>query len=235
MDQRALPSILLVDDDPDVRQLATAALEEAGFAVAELPSGDKVLEQLAARPHVAVVLDLGLPGRHGLDVLRAIREQHSTPVIILTAESSETDRVVGLELGADDYVLKPFFPRELVARVRAVLRRGRLGEGEPGGDARLALGPLTVDQLAHEATLDEEVLDLTTKEFELLAFLAANPRQAFTRDQLLSHVWGSASEWQSPATVTEHVFRLRQKLAGSSHTWIATVRGVGYRFEPPAP
>jgi two-component system phosphate regulon response regulator PhoB len=179
------------------------------------------------------VLDLSLPGVGGLDVLRRVREAEGAatplPVIVLSGRNGETDRIIGLDLGADDYLVKPFSPGELAARVRSVLRRAR-----PGAVSARPASGLWVDETSRDVTLDGRPVDLTAKEFDLLAFLVRHPRQVFTRAQLLQHVWGSARGWQGEATVTEHVHRLRQKLGarGDGRPIVATVRGVGYRMEP---
>lgn len=169
-----------------------------------------------------------LPGRNGIDVLREIRRGSDVPVILLTARADEADRVAGLELGADDYVVKPFSPRELVARVRSVLRRSA------PGDQSLTYGPLRIDPASHTVTLDEAPVDLTRREFELLHHLASHPGQVFSRAQLLRAVWDSSPDWQDPSTVTVHVRRLRRKLEDDPEQprWLVTQWGVGYRFEP---
>ena len=180
-----------------------------------------------------VVLDVMLPGVDGLAVLRQIRADGDVPVILLTARTEEVDRVVGLELGADDYVVKPFSPRELAVRVRNMLRRASAAPPSNQGTA-MRFGTLRIDPAAREVAVDERVVTLTPKEFDLLLALARSPRQVFSRRQLLEQVWESAPDFQDPATVTVHVGRLRQKLeADPEHPrWIATAWGVGYRFEP---
>ena len=230
--------ILVVDDDQRVRTVVSWQLEADGFAVTEAGDGAAALAQIEhSRPDL-VVLDLSLPGVGGLDVLRQVREAEGTatplPVIVLSGRSGETDRIIGLDLGADDYLVKPFSPGELAARVRSVLRRSRSGTNQThAGPARPADG-LWVDETSREVTLDGRPVDLTAKEFDLLAFLGRHPRQVFTRAQLLQRVWGSAKGWQGEATVTEHVHRLRQKLGsfGDGRPVVQTVRGVGYRMEP---
>jgi DNA-binding response OmpR family regulator len=182
-----------------------------------------------------VVLDIMLPGLDGLAVCRRLRETMPVPVILLTALGAETDRIMGLEIGADDYVTKPFSPRELVLRVGSVLRRARAAGAagrRPDAPDVLRDGPLTVDLTAHEVTLDGAPLMLTTREFDLLAYLLAHPRHTFTRDELMHRVWGWSYGDQS--TVTVHVRRLRQKLEGVGRDWqpISTVWGVGYRYDP---
>ena len=173
-----------------------------------------------------------LPGVNGLDVLRRVRTTSDVPVIMLTARAEESDRVAGLELGADDYVVKPFSPRELAARVNGVLRRtnGR-STTAPGP---IVFGELMIEPLSRQVTLDGQNVEMTPKEFDVLAFLASSPRQVFSRAQLLESVWQSSPEWQDPATVTVHVRRIRNKIEVDPETprWITTVWGVGYRFEP---
>ena len=217
--------VLVVDDDPRVRTVVAWQLEAEGFRVAEAADGRRALEAIEREPLDLVVLDLALPGIGGLDVLRRLRgrdREPALPVIVLSGRSGETDRIVGLDLGADDYLVKPFSPGELVARVRSVLRRSAPA-------APVAAEGLRIDHAAREVFVDGRETAMTAKEFDLLAFLAAHPRQVFTRAQLLDRVWASAAEWQSEATVTEHVHRLRQKLGPRP---VRTVRGVGYRFEP---
>jgi DNA-binding response OmpR family regulator len=174
-----------------------------------------------------------LPGADGLAVLRQLRADGDVPVILLTARTDEIDRVVGLELGADDYVVKPFSPRELAVRVRNMLRRAAAVPPLNHGTT-MRFGTLRIDPAAREVTVDDRIVTLTPKEFDLLLALARSPRQVFTRRQLLDSVWASAPEFQDPATVTVHVGRLRQKLESDPEhpRWIATAWGVGYRFEP---
>ncbi len=220
----------MVDDEPTVREVIAGYLERDGYEVCELDRGDAVAQAVRTFQPDLIVLDIMLPGASGLDVLRR-HESARVPVILLTARVDEADRVLGLELGADDYVTKPFSPRELVARVRTVLRRAHA----PVTDALpLVFDGLSIDVAAHEVTVDGAPVQLTAKEFDLLAFLAASPRQVFSRAQLLRGVWDSAPEYQDPATVTVHVRRLRQKLEANPDRprWITTVYGVGYRFEP---
>ena len=230
----ACSRILVVDDDQRVRTVVSWQLEADGFTVTEAVDGAAALAQIEQNRPDLVVLDLSLPGIGGLDVLRRVREAEGTaaplPVIVLSGRSGETDRIIGLDLGADDYLVKPFSPGELAARVRSLLRRSRPGTAV----ARPAAG-LWVDETRREVALDGCPVELTAKEFDLLAFLMRHPRQVFTRAQLLQHVWGSAKGWQGEATVTEHVHRLRQKLgsSGDGRPIVQTVRGVGYRLEPP--
>jgi DNA-binding response OmpR family regulator len=217
-------TVLVVDDEPMVREVVGRYLELDGFRVHEAADGDAALAWLDDHQPELVVLDIMLPGVDGLTILRRLRSSGSIPVILLTARAEEVDRVVGLELGADDYLVKPFSPRELAARVRTILRRTRVVESDG----------LRIDSLAREVHRNGELVYMTAKEFDLLLFLADSPRQVFSRRQLLEQVWDSAPEYQDPATVTVHVGRLRQKLEPDPDEprWIITVWGVGYRFEP---
>lgn len=223
--------VLVVDDEPTVREVVAGYLRRDGHDVSEAGDGTTALELLDAEPPDLVVLDMMLPGVNGLDVLRRVRAVSDIPVIMLTARAEESDRVAGLELGADDYVVKPFSPRELAARVNGVLRRtnGR----QPDLPSPIVYDNLTIDPMSREVVLDGKVVEMTPKEFDVLAFLAASPRQVFSRAQLLESVWQSSPEWQDPATVTVHVRRIRNKIeADPEHPrWISTVWGVGYRFE----
>ena len=224
--------ILVVDDDPNVAEVVGRYLEREGFVVTTVGDGRQGLDLALADPPDLVVLDLMLPGLDGLEVCRRLRALAPVPVIMLTARGDESDRVIGLELGADDYVAKPFSPRELVARVRAVLRRasGPLAPG-PAGPSRFEDGDLEVDVPAREARLGGAVVPLTAREFELLVFLMRHPRQAFRREDLLQHVWGT--RYGDTSTITVHVRRLREKVEPdpASPTRITTVWGVGYRWE----
>jgi phosphate regulon transcriptional regulator PhoB len=222
--------VLVVEDEPDIRRLVVLHLERDGFRCRTAANGlDALREAKAAVPDL-VVLDLMLPGIDGLEVCRRLRSDASTagvPIIMLTAKSDEVDRVVGLEVGADDYVAKPFSPKELVARVRAVLRRSR-----PEHPTRvLAVGPVTLDPDRHAVTLGGRALQLTPKEFDLLQALLEAAGRVLSREYLLNHVWGyaRADEIES-RTVDVHVRRLRAKL-GDAGSRIATIKSVGYRFE----
>jgi len=228
------PHVLVVDDDERVRTLLSWQLESEGFTVRCTADGTDALVRIERDHPDLVVLDLSLPGVAGLDVLRRVREREEIacaaplPVIILSGRTGETDRIVGLDLGADDYLVKPFSPGELAARVRSVLRRAR-----PLSSTSSSAG-LRVDAVTREVFVSGRRVDLTAREFDLLAFLARNPRQVFTRPQLLRSVWASEESWQSEATVTEHIHRLRGKVEDDpAHPrWLHTVRGVGYRLEP---
>jgi two-component system phosphate regulon response regulator PhoB len=222
--------VLVVDDDEQVRTVVAWQLEAEGFTVAGAADGATALGAVEADPPDLIVLDLSLPRVDGLDVLTRLRRTSTIPVIVVTGRGGESDRIVGLDLGADDYLVKPFSPGELAARVRSVLRRS----GPEVPSDRLEFGPLQVDVTTREVRVSGTAVELTAKEFDLLVFLARSPRQVFSRAQLLKRVWGSATEWQDAATVTQHVHRLRHKLEPdpSEPRWLCTVRGVGYRFEP---
>jgi two-component system response regulator ResD len=222
--------VLVVDDEPMVRDVLARYLQREGFEVALAEDGEEALEQFESNSPDIILLDLMLPRIDGIEVFRRIRAKRSTPVIMLTAKGEEADRIVGLELGADDYVTKPFSPREVVARVRSVLRRsaGRASATEP-----VTLGDIAIDPGRREVQVRGEPVRLTRKEFDLLWLLASNPANSFTRPQLLEEVWDFA--WDGDAsTVTVHVRRLREKIEEdpSEPKHLITVWGVGYRFEP---
>ena len=228
--------MLVVDDEPMVREVLGRYLERDGFAVDLAVDGPDALHQLDKAGADLVVLDLMLPRIDGYEVLRRLRTHSDTPVIMLTARGSQTDRIVGLEVGADDYITKPFSPPEVVARVRAVLRRAptlrSTDETAARGGVR-QVGTLSIDQGRRLTSREGRDLGLTRKEFDLLTFLAANTGQTFTRAQLLEQVWDYA--WAGDtSTVTVHVRRLREKIEDdpSSPRHLLTVWGVGYRFEP---
>jgi DNA-binding response OmpR family regulator len=226
--------VLLVDDDATVSDVVRRYLEREGLSVRVVADGQLALDDALADPPDLVVLDLMLPGLSGLEVCRRLRATSPVPIVMLTALGEEADRVLGLELGADDYVTKPFSPRELTLRVLSVLRRAREPVARPGRAVVLTDGGLAVDVAARVATLDGGELALTVREFDLLAFLLAHPRQAFTRGELLEQVWGWTFGDQS--TVTVHVRRLREKLtSGGTDARVATVWGVGYRYDPVQP
>jgi DNA-binding response OmpR family regulator len=229
--------ILVVDDDATVADVVARYLAHDGYAVETVADGRVALERALAEPPDLVVLDLMLPGMDGLDVCRRLRALAPVPIVILTARGQEADRIVGLELGADDYVSKPFSAKELVARVRAVLRRARgpLAAAPPGGPPAYVDGDLEVDVAARQARLGGAVVALTARELELLVFLMRHPGQAFRREELLQNVWGY--RYGDTSTVTVHVRRLREKVEPDpAHpTRIATVWGVGYRWQGIAP
>ncbi|GAA4608878.1 response regulator transcription factor [Actinoallomurus liliacearum] len=222
--------VLVVDDDPTVADVVSRYLLRDGHEVVCVADGHAALRAAEERPPDLVVLDLMLPGIDGLEVCRRLRERWPVPIVMLTALGEETDRLIGLETGADDYVTKPFSPRELALRVKSVLRRAR-GALAPTGET-ITDGDLTVDAAAHEVRLGGEEVSLTAREFDLLAFLMRHPRQAFTRTDLLQKVWGW--EFGDSSTVTVHVRRLREKIEQdpTAPRRILTVWGVGYRFEP---
>lgn len=220
--------ILVVDDELEIVKLVRAYLERAGFAVVTASEGSQALAVFRHERPNLVVLDLNLPGMDGLDVCRALRRDSDVPVIMLTARIEETDRLIGLELGADDYILKPFSPREVVARVRTVLRRA---EGTPVRPEVISAGGVWLDLSQRAASLNDQPLELTTMEFDLLALLIEHPGQVFTRLQLLEHAQGNAYEGYE-RTIDVHIKNLRKKLHDDSQDphIIETVRGVGYRL-----
>ncbi|MEX3100884.1 DNA-binding response regulator [Streptomyces sp. V2] len=224
--------VLVVDDDPTVSEVVAGYLGRAGFAVDVADDGPTAVTRAAARPPDLVVLDLMLPGMDGLEVCRRIRTAGPVPVIMLTARGDEEDRILGLEVGADDYVTKPFSPRELVLRVESVLRRAGAAPA-PAAGPWLSSGPLALDPAARRATRDGRELALTIREFDLLEFFLRNPGQATSREQLMQRVWGW--EFGDLSTVTVHVRRLREKVEDdpANPRLISTVWGVGYRFDPP--
>lgn len=224
--------VLVVDDEPRVREVVASYLTRDGFEVQEADDGARARRLVEDFKPDLVVLDVMFPGASGMDLLVELRAADPpTPVILLTARSEEEDRVAGLELGADDYVTKPFSPRELVARVRSVLRRARPPESPSGP---ILHGPLRIDPAARTVQLQDHPVDLTAREFDLLVFLAGSAGRVFSRADLLEQVWESSPEWQDPATVTVHIRRLRQKLEPDpTHPrWLKTVWGIGYRFDP---
>jgi len=226
--------ILIVEDDRTLRQALTFNLEREGYAVRSAVDGQQALDWARNDQFDLMLLDVMLPGMSGIEVLRVLRsEGHATPVIILSAKGDEIDRVVGLKVGADDYVAKPFSRPELLARIEAVLRRDRRTSADaPEADDRIEIGALAIDRARREASFGGESLQLTLKEFDLLAHLAANPGRIFTRDQLLTRIWGLDYEGDD-RTVDVHVSWLRGKLRQrDGHNYFRTVRGVGYAFAP---
>ena len=224
--------VLVVDDDVVVRTMVRGLVENDGNQVVEAPTAEDALVAIRGCPPDLLVLDLTLPEMSGLELLLRLRDRLDFPVILLTGDESESSRVVGLDLGACDYVVKPFLPREFAARVRAALRRSP----PPGSrDAScLTFGAIEIRPAERAITLGGEPVALTAKEFDLLLYLAGRPRQAISRDELLQEVWGSEPEWQDPSTVTEHVRRVRRKIEADPDNprYLQTLRGVGYRFEP---
>ena len=222
--------MLVVDDEPIVRDVVVRYLEHEGFKTLVAGDGDSARALIEECEPALVVLDVMLPGTDGLSLCRWIRERSSLPVILLTARGEEADRIIGLELGADDYVTKPFSPRELSARVRAVLRRT-----DPTQPTRetLSFGDVEIDVSARQVRRAGVAVELTMREFDLLAFLASHPRQVFSRDQLMDRVWGYATAVDT-GTVTVHIRRLREKVEidPKRPRHLATVWGVGYRLDP---
>ena len=215
-------TILVVEDEQSIASLVRTYLERDGFQVVHVRSGEDALVELPRHPIRLIVLDIGLPGIDGFEVCRRVRAKDRTPIIMLTARDEEVDRVAGLEVGADDYVPKPFSPRELAARVKAVLRRA-----EPQPEAAvLTLGPIVLDPAAHEVHVDGREVELTSKEFDLLRHLMENPGVVLSRDTLLDRVWGMAYPGET-RTVDVHVGQLRKKLELPEA--IRTVRGAGYK------
>ena len=225
-----MTTVLVVDDEPTIREIVITYLKRDGYRTLEAADGDRARELIDTERPDLVVLDLMLPGTDGLELCRRIRAGSHLPVIMLTARGEESDRIVGLELGADDYVTKPFSPRELAARVRTVLRRA-----EPAGaeEQRLVFDGLEIDSATRVVTKKGKPLRLTAREFELLWFLASHPERVFSRDNLMRRVWGYAAALDT-GTVTVHVRRLREKIEDdpSRPRHLETVWGVGYRFTP---
>ena len=229
----SVPRVLIIEDDPNVAEVVARYLQREGYRVDTIADGAAGLQAALNDPPDLVVLDLMLPSLSGLEVCRRLRDAAPVPVIMLTARGEEADRITGLELGADDYVAKPFSPRELTARVKAVLRRAAGAVAPPGVQtAILEAADLALDPVAHEVRLAGELVSLTAKEFELLAHLMRNPRRAFRREELFEELWGFT--YGDTSTVTVHVRRLREKIErdASAPRHVMTVWGVGYRFEP---
>ncbi|HET7700682.1 MAG TPA: response regulator transcription factor [Candidatus Limnocylindria bacterium] len=226
--------LLIVDDDANLRHTLSYAFKQEGLEVVSAQDGDSALASFRRSQPDLVILDVMLPGRDGFEVCRALRRESDVPIIMLTARDTELDKVVGLEIGADDYLAKPFSTRELVARVRAMLRRTRRG-ASPSDGLRVELDGLVLDASRHRVSLDGREIELKPKEFDLLAFFMGHPGQVFGREQLLASVWGYDFTGDS-RTVDTHVKTLREKLGDSADQprWVETVRGVGYRFREPA-
>ncbi len=234
-----MPQILLLEDDTEIRLGLEQHLRREGFGVSSVGTGKEALQALAGAaqgPRLeAALLDLSLPDMDGLDVLRAIRTDpvhRGLPVLLVTARSEEIDRVLGLELGADDYISKPFSARELAARLRAILRRSTPAETTER-TPQLSFGPISVDLDMHTARVDGQLVDLTRREFELLAYFLKNPRRVLTREKILQQVWGLDYLGES-RTIDAHVRRVRAKLGEAAAAHIETVVGVGYRLGGPA-
>ena len=228
-------TVLIVDDEKNICELIRLYVEKEGFkAEVSYDGNDAVKKFKEIKPDI-VILDIMLPGKDGWQVCREIRAESSVPVIMLTAKGEIFDKVLGLELGADDYMVKPFEPKELIARIKAVLRRYSAASDDTGSSAELCYDGLVINQETYEVYLDDERLEMPPKEFELLSFLAKNPNKVFTRDQLLDEIWGYEFFGDS-RTVDVHVKRIREKIehggSAAQHNWqLKTVWGVGYKFE----
>ena len=226
------PTVVVVEDESSIAEVVSLYLKRAGYQVQVLSDGQAALNAMARQMPDLVILDVMLPKIDGFAVTRWLRDRSDVPIILLTSRREEVDRIAGLELGADDYVVKPFSPQELVSRVRAVLRRARSGM-PASGDAPLSFADLKIDPQTRLVIVRGQDLTLTAKEFDMLWWLARHPRQVFTRNQLLEAVWG-LSDYIDPSTVTVHVRRLREKIEPdpASPKHLQTVWGVGYKFEP---
>lgn len=231
-----MTKILVVDDDPELTKLLDKYLSGEGYEVLLAANGAAALSATSSFSPDLVILDIVLGDEDGRDVLRELRLISDVPTIFLTGRGLEAERITGLKMGADDYIVKPFSLGEMEARIESVLRRSGVNPSLHQIEApNIAFADLQINESTHEVRLRGELLDLTSKEFALLAFMASSPRQVYSRAQLLEHVWSSSAEWQNEATVTEHIRRLRAKIeVDPDHPlWIKTIRGVGYRFEPP--
>ncbi len=230
-----MDDILVVDDEASVVEVVALYLKREGFHVRTAKDGREALNAIEQTPPALVVLDLMLPKVAGMEIMRRLRDDPTTntPVIMLTARSQETDRIYGLEMGADDYMVKPFSPAELVARVKAILRRSKGGAVSQQEGRPINYEGLSIDPLSRSVLVNEKEVELTATEFNLLWFMASHPRQVFSRDRLLENVWGF-SEYVDPSTVTVHIRRLREKIEKDpgEPLRLLTVWGVGYKFEP---
>jgi DNA-binding response OmpR family regulator len=223
--------VLIVEDDPAVAAGIADGLSSSAFETANAPTGAAGLRLLDEFAPELVILDLGLPDMDGTDVCRTMRSRSTVPIVVVSARSDEMDRVLALELGADDYLVKPFGMRELLARIRAVTRRTGAGPGEPERDAVRRFGPLAIDRRGRRVNLDDVEVHLTPTEFELLAYLSSNPGAVLRRSDILRDVW--QTEWYGATkTLDAHIGAIRRKLGHPG--WIQSVRGVGFRFEQPA-
>jgi DNA-binding response OmpR family regulator len=227
------PTILVVEDEPSIAEVVGLYLKRAGYQVQTAPDGKMAMTMLEKKIPDLVILDLMLPEIDGLSLTRWLRDRSDVPIIMLTARREEIDRIAGLEMGADDYVVKPFSPQELVSRVRAVMRRIKRGQVAASTERPLTFGELVIDASSRTVSVSGKEVQLTAKEFDMLYLLAQHPRQVYTREQLLDRIWGGA-EYIDPGTVTVHVRRVREKIETdpSNPTCLVTVWGVGYKFEP---
>ena len=225
--------ILIVEDEPSIAEVVGLYMKRAGYQTLTAADGKSAMTLLERHMPDLVILDLMLPEVDGLTIARWLRERSDVPIIMVTSRREEADRIAGLELGADDYVVKPFSPQELVSRVRAVLRRIDKSSARGEGERPLAFGDLTIDPVTRVVARGGNELQLTAKEFDMLYHLAQHPRQVFTREQLLERIWGG-SEYIDPGTVTVHIRRLREKIEAdpSEPAHLITMWGVGYKFEP---
>ena len=226
-------SILIVEDETSIAEVVSLYLQRAGFETRHAADGKAAMALLEQGIPELAIIDIMLPEVDGLSLTRWLRDRSNVPIIMLTARREELDRIAGLEMGADDYVVKPFSPQELVSRVRAVLRRTGREQDSTESDQTVTFDDLVIDPRSRTVSLRSKEVTLTAKEFDMLYLLARHPRQVFTRDQLLERIWGGA-EYIDPGTVTVHVRRLREKIESdpSSPNHIVTVWGVGYKFEP---
>ena len=226
-------SILVVEDEASIAEVVSLYLQRAGFTVQIAPDGKKAMSLFEREQPNFVILDLMLPEVDGLSLTRWLRDRSDVPIIMLTARREEMDRIAGLEMGADDYVVKPFSPQELVSRVRAVMRRLGRDQTEVENERLLSFNDLSIDPRSRVVLVNQDEVELTAKEFDMLYLLARHPKQVFTREQLLDRVWGG-SQYIDPGTVTVHVRRLREKIEAdaSKPARLITVWGVGYKFEP---
>ena len=225
--------ILVVEDEASIAEVVSLYLKRAGYSVQIASDGRQAMDIFQQQQPDFVILDLMLPKVDGLSLTRWLRDRSNVPIIMLTARREEVDRIAGLEMGADDYVVKPFSPQELVSRVRAVMRRLGREQAETESERALSFEGLSIDPRSRVVTVNETEVELTAKEFDMLYLLARHPKQVFTREQLLDRVWGGA-QYIDPGTVTVHVRRLREKLESdpSNPTRLLTVWGVGYKLEP---
>lgn len=226
--------VLIIEDEPNIIELVTYNLEKEGWLVSKAQTGEEGWDKIQAEHPDIILLDLMLPGIDGMEICRRTRQNKLTrdiPIIILTAKAEEADRVLGLESGADDYVTKPFSPRELIARIRAVLRRADKNFSEVEANEMMVLGPIKMDLRQHKVLVNEDEIELTPKEFDLLHLLMSHPGRAFSREYLLENLWGYEF-FGDTRTVDVHVRRLRQKIEDNPAQpyWLETVRGVGYRI-----
>jgi len=225
-------TVFIIEDEPSIAEVVELYLRRAGYQVWAAADGLTAQARLEKQLPDLVVLDLMLPGIDGYALTHWLRDRSDVPIIMLTSRREEADRIAGLEMGADDYMVKPFSPQELVSRVRAVLRRGG-SDKTVDGERPLSIGDINIDPLARAVSVGGQRVDLTVKEFDMLYLLARHPRQVFSRDQLLERIWGT-SEYIDPGTVTVHVRRLREKIEADSSNpaHLLTVWGVGYKLEP---